>query len=136
MSQANVEVVRQIYDAVARRDSVTPFRFYADDIVWDLSTWAAVVFYSRPVYRGHDGVRELWRETLAAFGEVDFQVEEVIDGGERVVAAIREREIGRASGVPVEARHTAVWTLADGKVTRMQIFSERPEALEAAGLRE
>jgi ketosteroid isomerase-like protein len=136
MSQANVEVVRQIYDAVARRDSVTPFRFYADDIVWDLSTWAAVVFYARPVYRGHDGVRQLWRETLAAFGEVDFQVEEVIDGGERVVAAIREREIGRASGVPVEARHTAVWTLADGKVTRMQIFSERPEALEAAGLRE
>jgi ketosteroid isomerase-like protein len=136
MSEENVQVVRGIYDSVGRRDSVTPFEFYADDIVWDLSKWAAVGFYSQSVYRGHDGVRQLWRETLAAFGEVDFQVEEVIDGGEHVVAAIREREIGRASGVPVEARHTAVWTLADGKVTRMQIFSERPEALEAAGLSE
>jgi len=97
---------------------------------------AAVVFYSRPVYQGHDGVRENWRETLAAFGEVDFQVEEVIDRGEHVLAAVREHEVGRASGVPVEATHTAVWTLAEGEVTRMQIFSDRLAALEVAGLRE
>ena len=37
MSQENVEIVRGIYDAVARRDGVTPFEAYAEDIVWDLS---------------------------------------------------------------------------------------------------
>jgi len=37
MSQENVEVVRGIYDAVARRDAVTPFEVYAEDIVWDVS---------------------------------------------------------------------------------------------------
>jgi hypothetical protein len=29
MSQENVEIVRGIYDAVARRDGVTPFKAYA-----------------------------------------------------------------------------------------------------------
>jgi ketosteroid isomerase-like protein len=67
---------------------------------------------------------------------VDFQVEEVIDRREYVLAAVREREVGRASGVPVEATHTAVCTSADGEVTRMQIFSDRRAALAAAGLRE
>jgi ketosteroid isomerase-like protein len=52
------------------------------------------------------------------------------------VAVIREHEVGRASGVPVEMTHTAVWTLADGKVTKMQVFDDRHQALEAAGLRE
>src|SRR5439155_19077650 len=90
--------------------------------------------YMRPVYHGHEGVREAWRESLAAFGDVDFDVEELMEAGPRVLARIREREVGRASGVPVEATHFAVWTLAGGKVVRLQIFDEREEAVEAAGL--
>ena len=37
MSEENVEIVRGIYDAVARRDGVTPYEVYAEDIVWDFS---------------------------------------------------------------------------------------------------
>ena len=136
MSRENVEVVREIYAAVARRDSATPFRFYADDIVWDATHGLLTGLGNKPVYHGHEGVREFWRDALSAFGEVDLEVEELIDAGDRVLAVIREREVGRASGVPVEASHLAVWTLADGKVTRMQIFDDRAKALEAAGLRE
>jgi ketosteroid isomerase-like protein len=36
MSQQNVEIVRSIYEAFARRDSVTPFKFYAADIERDV----------------------------------------------------------------------------------------------------
>jgi ketosteroid isomerase-like protein len=136
MSQQNVEIVRRIYDAVARRDDMTPFEFYAKDIVWDLSNSARAALYSQQVYRGHDGVRQSGRETLAVFGEVDFEVEEVLDDAEHVIAVIREREVGRASRVPVEATHTAVWTLADGKVTRLRVFDDRKAGLQAAGLRE
>jgi ketosteroid isomerase-like protein len=81
-------------------------------------------------------VREAWREWLSAFSEIDAEVEELIDGGDQILAVIRERELGRASGVPVEGTHFAVWTLAHGKVTRMQMFDSRTEALAAAGLEE
>ena len=136
MSQENVEIVRSIYDAVARRDDVTPFEVYAEDIVFDLSKARRAALNPQPVYHGHEGVRQGWRDLLSVFGEVDFEVEELIDAGDRVLAAIREREVGRASGVPVETTHLAVWTLADGKVIRMQVLDDRQEALKAAGLSE
>jgi hypothetical protein len=36
----------------------------------------------------------------------------------------------------VTARNTSVYTLEDGLITRLQMFQERTEALEAAGLSE
>ena len=135
MSEANVEVVRGIYDAVARRDVMTPFDVYARDIVWDVSQGATAGLLDKTIYHGHEGVREFWRESLSVFGDIDLYVEELTDAGDRVLADIRELEVGRASGVPVEASHCAVWTLVDGLVTQMQVFADRQEALEAAGLR-
>jgi ketosteroid isomerase-like protein len=136
-SQSNVDIVRKIYDAVARRDDVTPFELYAEDIVWDLSRWRRAGLDSKPpLYVGHEGVRQSWLESLDAFDAIDLEVEELIDAGDRVVAVVRERVRGRASGAAVPGAHTAVWTLADGKVTRMQVFNERREALAAVGLSE
>jgi ketosteroid isomerase-like protein len=136
MSEENVEVVRGIYEAAARRDDSTPFDVYAEDIVWDLSNAGRAMLLPKPVYHGHEGVRQFWRDRLSAFREIDFEVEELIDAGDQVLATIREREVGRASGAPVEVTHLAVFTLADGKVTQLQVFDDRHQALEAAGLRE
>ena len=135
MSQENVEIVRGIYDATARRDNKAPFEVFAEDIVWDLSRSARGAMIGEPVAQGHAGVRQAWTDLVSALGDLAFDLE-VIDAGERVLAVVRERWVGRASGVPVEAAHLAVWTLADGKVTQMQLFDDRREALEAAGLRE
>jgi len=134
MSQANVDVVRGIYDAAARRDDVIPFEVYAEDIIWDISNSRRALLAMKPVYRGHDGVRQYWRENISVFGEVDFEVEELIDAGDQVLAVIREREVGRASGVPVETTHLALYTLTGGKVIQMQVFDDRQEALKAVGL--
>ena len=133
MSQSNVDVVRRIYDAVARRDDETPFELYAEDIVWDVSnSRRATLMHS--VYHGHEGVRQSWRDGLSAFGEIDFEVKELIDAGDQVLAVIREREVGRASGAPVETTHLAVFTLTGGKIVQMQVFDDRQQALEPAGL--
>ena len=134
MSQENVEIVREIYHAVARRDAASAFAVYADDIVWEVSARRAIVMDR--AYHGHEGVRRFWRDALLAFGEVDLDVEELIDAGDRVVALIREREIGRSSGVPVEASHAAISTLAEGKVVRMQVFDDWDQASKAVGLEE
>ena len=134
MSQANVDVVRRLYDAAARRDDATAFEVYAEDIIWDISNAGRALLAMKPVYHGHEGVRQYWRETTSAFGEIDFEVEELIDAGDQVLAVIREREVGRASGAAVEATHLALYTLSGGKVIRLQVFDDRQQALEAAGL--
>ena len=134
MSRENLEIVQRVYDALARRDATTPFEIYAKDIVWDMSQMKRAALYERPVYVGHEAVRGLWRESLAAFGEIDFDLERLSEAGERVFAVVHERAVGRTSGAAVQAIHYAVWTLAGGEAVRLQIFDDRDQALEAAGL--
>ncbi|HKP88505.1 MAG TPA: nuclear transport factor 2 family protein [Thermoleophilaceae bacterium] len=132
-SSSTVELVRRIYDAAERRDDVTPFQLYSEDIVWDLSGTRVAAFYPRPVFHGHEGVRDAWREGVAVFRDVHMALQDLIAVDEdRVLAEVREQHLGRTSGVAVEATHYALWTLADGKVVRMQTFEDRSEAEEAA----
>jgi ketosteroid isomerase-like protein len=134
MSQENVEIVRQVYDAFERRDTQLPFDMYAADIEWDLSV--AGMLGPGGVYHGHEEVRESFRDLLTAFSFIDFEVEEITEAGDRVLATIHERHVGRASGVEVDRRHYAVWTLRHGKVTRMCVYLDRADALEAVGLQD
>jgi ketosteroid isomerase-like protein len=108
MSKQNVEVVRGIYALWPRRDNVTPFEVYAADVVFDLSNTRRAALGMKPVYQGHEGVRQFWRESLSVFGEFNFEVEELIDRGRPSSGSHREREVGRASGVPMETTHLAV----------------------------
>jgi ketosteroid isomerase-like protein len=52
-----------------------------------------------------------------------------------VVALNTARMRGRY-GIEVIARSAFVYTVEDGQITRLRMFQERAEALEAAGLRE
>ena len=130
MMLPNVELVASVYEAFSRRDNASPFDVYATDIEWDQSR--GFTEGSASVYRGHDGVRQSFRSLLAAFSTIEFKVEEITEVSGRVVASVHERYVGRASGVEVDRRHYTVWTIQDGKVTRMRAFLDRGEALEAA----
>jgi ketosteroid isomerase-like protein len=121
MSQANVEIVRQ-FVVVDLDEALT----YADpDIVWNP--------IEEPPTQGHDAVRA----NLARWeGEwEDYQVipEEFVDLGDRVVVTVRLRGRGHGSGVEIDARFYEIYTLRDGKIIRMDEFTDRAEALEAAG---
>jgi ketosteroid isomerase-like protein len=57
--------------------------------------------------------------------------EEFVDLGDSVVVTVRLRGRGRGSGVEIDALFYDVYTLRDGKIVRMDQFTERSEALEA-----
>jgi hypothetical protein len=61
---------------------------------------------------------------------------EVREAGDKVMFSFRWRATGKVSGIETTSEWIAVDTLRDGVVVRMQIFSERDQALEAAGLSE
>jgi ketosteroid isomerase-like protein len=50
--------------------------------------------------------------------------------------AIREWGLGADTGASVEQRRFFVWAMRDGRTVHVQMFSERRDALEAAGLSE
>jgi ketosteroid isomerase-like protein len=127
----NLEIVRDAYE----RFRVTG-RFVAElaapEFVWDMSH-----FHGWPedqLYEGAEGAEAFLREWVAAWDDWELVVEALHDAGEQVLALIRQRGRSRASGMPVDMSFAQVWTLRDGKQTRMDMYSSQAEALEAVGL--
>jgi hypothetical protein len=88
------------------------------------------------VYRGHRGLvvfRQSWMEAW----QYRTELEEAIDCGEKLVVLLRHQARGSHSGAEIDQPFAEVVTRArDGRAVRIQIFWNRAEALEAAGLRE
>jgi ketosteroid isomerase-like protein len=135
MSSENVEVVRRVFEAVARRDG-TALSLYDADFEWDFSRveWGEVE--GPGVHRGRDAMQSVYREWHRAWQNYEESLEELIDAGESVISVVSARARGRASEVEVELTTAGVWTVREGKVVRSVWFPTREEALEAVGLRE
>jgi uncharacterized protein len=129
MSEANVELVRTLYDSFRRND--TPAGLELLD--------PAVEVHDRPeipdpqVYRGHEGVLAALQVSQDAFDDLELVPEDFIDAGDRVVVVFRFRGRGRESGVPIDEELAHLWTIRDGKAVRMDVHSSREQALRAAG---
>src|SRR5262245_1272345 len=133
MSQANVEVVRRIWEADRRRDAASVRADYAADVEWEDNTglwgdWGTA--------RGPDGIQAAWRRWYEAVEDVRFEWDAVADSGDDVVVTYRTYARGRGSGAVVDQAITLLWTLRAGKVVRIRAYAERADGLEAAGLRE
>jgi ketosteroid isomerase-like protein len=133
MSQENVEIVRQLYEALNRDDVDGFLQLCAPGFeVRDLPELP-----DPSVAVGHDAVRAWWDQMFDdAFDELRFDPEEFIDAGDRVVVVNHGTARGRGSGADVEMHFSSVWTLTNGKAVKLASYSDRAEALEAAGLRD
>lgn len=131
MPEENVEIVRQVYDAAARHDASRVIDLYDPAVELD----ATALGLDLGVFVGHPGLRQLFSELRQVWGEINFDYDELIDGGDQVVSVVSRHVQGRASGVPIEGTFALLWTLREGKVVRVVWFRSRTEALEAAGCR-
>ena len=88
------------------------------------------------VYRGHDGVRRMFRDFREAFAEIQIESFEVRDLGDLVITTGHMRARGNASGVETETPWGYVAELKGGKGIRIRTYLDPADALEAAGLSE
>jgi ketosteroid isomerase-like protein len=85
---------------------------------------------------GHDAVRASTARWTGEWDHYELIPGGFADAGDRVVATVRFRARGRGSGIEVDARLYDGFVLRDGKIVRMDQFTEQSEALEAVGLAE
>jgi ketosteroid isomerase-like protein len=132
MSEENVEVVRRAYEAFNRRDLAAMDAYFAPTFEYVAS---GAVPGSGGVYRGLEGFREFlgWFDE---FSSVRAELNELIDAGDQVLLGITNWGRGKQSGVESGWHLWIVWTLRDGKIVHGEGFTDRADALEAAGLRE
>jgi ketosteroid isomerase-like protein len=84
-------------------------------------------------YEGLEGAREAFAGVVGLFAEYEIEPVEFIDGGDQVVAVLRQRGRGRSSGVEVEGEIVHLWNVKDGKVMDLRAFSSKHDALEHLG---
>ena len=126
MSQENVEIVRRIFDAYGRGEEAP--ELFGSDVIWNPAEEAAS--------QGHDALRASLERWEADFEDYETTPEDFIDAGDKVLVTVHFSGKGKGSGINVDVVLYEVWALNDGKVVRMDEYTERPAAFEAAGLSE
>jgi ketosteroid isomerase-like protein len=87
-------------------------------------------------YHGHTGLRQWYADANEEWETLDVTPEEFIEGEGVVVVGLRAVGIGKGSHIEIDAHIWHVIELADGKVFRLRGFSDRAEAVRAAGIKE
>ena len=131
MSQENVEVVRRSLEAWNRGDLATVSDLWRSDGEID---WSRSRGPLKGIYRGREQIEGFWNEFMSTFEENRTEAHGFTDAGSEVVVTNTGHHRGR-EGIEVIARSTFVFTVENGQITRLRMFQERAEALEAVGLR-
>ena len=130
MSRQNVEVVRRAFEA------------------WNAGDLEGVIALITPEtefiplrsqldgdpYQGADGMRRFARDAQDEWEHLRIDPGEFHDLGDRVLMLGHFDARGRGSGMDVRFPVGWVARLRDGKITRLQTYSDPKEALEAVGL--
>jgi ketosteroid isomerase-like protein len=123
------DLVEELYEGFNRGDREAWFELLSDDFTYHARA-------ELPGAGSYDlaGSRERLLALFEIFSEVRFDPEEVIDAGDQVVVCIRETARGQTSGVRVEEQIVHLWRVADGRLQELRVYSQRADALRAAGL--
>jgi ketosteroid isomerase-like protein len=135
MSQENVEAFKRAVEALERRDVEAALEELDSEVEWH-SAILVSLGGDTTVYRRHEGVRELLRDTWGAFAEFHYEFLEIRDLGDRIVATGRLRARGKESGAETESPLGSVVDFENGKAIRVRTYLDPKEAFEAAGLSE
>jgi uncharacterized protein len=132
MSRADVDALREVYEEWAQGNWRRRFDVYAPDMEWG---WSDEFPGLEGVARDPAERSDRLRQWLSEWENWRVEGERFITHGDFVVVLTRYRGRGKGSGAAVDTTGAHLWTLRDGKAIRLEIYSSREKALEAAGLR-
>ena len=86
------------------------------------------------VHHGPDAVRRDMARQREAWGEARFEPVEIIRVDGRILVLVDVSVTGKASGAPVSLKGAHIFTVRDGKIAKVEAFTDRERAFAAAGL--
>jgi ketosteroid isomerase-like protein len=125
MSEANINLVKSLYDAFGRRDQVAIMGLVDSAIEirqCNQLPWGGS-------YRGLLGLRDFFTKLLS---NVDSQLDrnEFVDAGDDVVMIGRTRGTTKAKGTPFDVAAIHVWTVRNGKIVAFHPYIDTPAMLK------
>jgi ketosteroid isomerase-like protein len=129
MSEGNVQRFHELRRRLSEDRALMP-QDLADDAEW-VNPPDAVEPGSR---RGADSFLRAVASVFEGWEESVFEIEQVIDRDDDVIALGQLRTRGRTTGIESTMAHGEIWTFEAGKVVRMRWFNTYEETLTAAGM--
>ena len=125
----NFGLVRRMFDAFNAGDDLVPLLWTEDAEVVPAPGFpeGGPVRGLEQVSRFFDGLREGWQEGTSV------TLPELEEIGDKVLASFTWRAVGETSGIETSSDWLAVYSFRGGKVLRVEYFTDRDAALEAAG---
>ena len=133
MSQENVEAFKRGLEAGNRRDVETLLEVLAPEVEWH-TVVHALLTGEATVFRGHDGVRRMLGDLWEAFEDIQIEMSEFRDLGDRLLAIGRVRTRGMESGAELDSPQALLVEFRNGKATSIRSYLDLDEAVGAAGL--
>lgn len=132
MPDPNTQVVRRAFDAFTRRDVDAFLQIMDAEVELYLPETAALAGEPSP-YRGHDGVRRYFEQVEQVWERLEVFLHEYHEADGQVLVVGRVRSQGRDGRIGDTPAHW-VWQIENGLITRASVYTDRDEALAAAGL--
>jgi ketosteroid isomerase-like protein len=130
MATENVELARRGYEAFKRGDVEAVLEFLDPQI----EVHDSPELPDRRVWHGYEGFVGNLSNMFDIVQGFELEPDEFIDAGEKLLVAVRVRGHGRSSGIAMEDHLLHVWAIRDRKGTRLEVYRDREQAREAAGL--
>ncbi len=123
--RANAAVVREIFDAFARKEGFALRGLFAEDAIWSVPGRGIMA----GTYRGRDEIfRFLTRLPKETEGTYRSELVDVLASDSRVAALYRAR--GTRRGRILELDQILLFTLEGGRVTRVLALPSDPDTFE------
>src|SRR5215217_2972336 len=129
MSEERLEIVRTMCASWKSGD----FAAGAGDLDVDIVFIVHPSFPEAGIYHGPAGVRDYMRRVRSMWERYTIEAEKLHVVGDTVIAGIRQRGIGKASGVATDVRSHMLFTFRGRKIVRIENMLDDGEAREAAG---
>jgi uncharacterized protein len=121
--------IKTLYDAFNRGETDTILESLTEDVVWDVPGTAP--FTGRRF--GREQVREFF-DSLARHATIEqFDADEFLADGDRVVVLGRQRASVRETGTKYESRWAHVFRLRGGKITEAYLYRDTQAEAAAFG---
>jgi ketosteroid isomerase-like protein len=124
---SDIDVIRAVFEAFAERD-VERVLVHADPEIEFSAVTGDHAGRVEP-YRGHDGIRQYFRDVASVWDELRIVPGEFREDGDKVLVTGR---VSARSPARIVAGSTGwIWRLTDGKVTHARVYPSAADAMAA-----
>lgn len=127
MSADNVAIIRKLYDAFAVGDVPGVLRAMSPSIVWNEAE--NFPYADGNPYKGPEAVANgVFMRCGTEWDGFTVTIDEILDGGETVVALGRYSGVYKTTGKAMNAQLAHVWRIRDGKIAQFQQYTDTAQA--------